>query len=113
MLGRGRLGDVNGLLERPPQVNGALLDHLPDVFDPVLLVLDARGLGRILHRGQMSQGSNPALEFLVVVCFFPLCFRTSLKNTFGLWLNISSFWEPVEQLGYVFFLFCFFKSIIT
>lgn len=102
MLGRGRLGDVNGLLERPPQVNGALLDHLPDVFDPVLLVLDARGLGRILHRGQMSQGSNPPLEFLVVVCFFPLCFRTSLKNTFGLWLNISSFWEPVVQLGYVF-----------
>lgn len=76
---------MNGLLERPPQVNGALLDHLPDVFDPVLLVLDAGGLGRILHQGQMSQGSNPPLEFLVVV-FFPLCFRTSLKNTFGLWL---------------------------
>lgn len=45
VLGRGRFGDVNGLLERPPQVDGALLDHLPDVFDPVLLVLDARGLG--------------------------------------------------------------------
>lgn len=82
VLGGGRLGDVNGLLERPPQVNGALLDHLPDVFDPVLLVLDAGGLGRILHQGQMSQGSNPPLEFLVVVFFFPTLFSHKSEKHF-------------------------------
>lgn len=37
----GRFGNVNGLFERPPQVDGALLDHLSDVLDPVLLVLNA------------------------------------------------------------------------
>ena len=41
VFGRGGLGHVDGLLQRPPQVDGPLLDHLPDVFDPVLLVLDA------------------------------------------------------------------------
>lgn len=77
MLGCSRFGDVNGLLERPPQVNGALLDHLPDVFDPVLLVLDARGLGREWDRGQVLQGDNAPLEFLVGVffCLF-VCFHS-------------------------------------
>lgn len=37
----GRFGNVNGLFERTPQVDGALLDHLSDVLDPVLLVLNA------------------------------------------------------------------------
>lgn len=111
MLGRGRLGDVNGLLERPPQVNGALLDHLPDVFDPVLLVLDARGLGRILHRGQMSQGSNPPLEFLVVVLFFSTLFSHKSEKHFWTLVERQQLWEPVVQLGYVFLFF--FKSIIT
>lgn len=32
---------MNGLFEGPSEVNGALLDHLPDVLDPVLLVLNA------------------------------------------------------------------------
>ena len=44
VFGRGGLGHVDGLLQRPPQVDGSLLDHLPDVFDPVLLVLDAGSL---------------------------------------------------------------------
>ena len=35
---------MDGLLERPLQVHRALLDHLADVLDPVLLVLDAGGL---------------------------------------------------------------------
>lgn len=47
VLGCGRFGNVNRLFERPSQVNCALLNHLPDVFDPVLLVLDARGLERV------------------------------------------------------------------
>lgn len=37
----GGLGDVNGLLQGSSQVDGTLLDYLPDVFDPVLLVLYA------------------------------------------------------------------------
>lgn len=41
VLGCRWFGNVNGLLERSPQVNRALLYHLPDVFDPVLLVFDA------------------------------------------------------------------------
>lgn len=44
VLGCGWFGNVNGLFECPPQVDGALLDHLSDVLDPVLLVLDARCL---------------------------------------------------------------------
>jgi len=44
VLGRGRFWNMNGLLERSSQVDGALLDHLPDVLDPVLLVLNARRL---------------------------------------------------------------------
>lgn len=44
VLGCRCFGDVNGLLEGSSQVNGALLNHLPDVFDPVLLVLYARRL---------------------------------------------------------------------
>lgn len=41
VLGCSCFGNVNGLLERSSQVNGALLNHLPDVLDPVLLVLNA------------------------------------------------------------------------
>ena len=41
VLGCSGFGNVNGLLECSSQVNGALLNHLPDVLDPVLLVLDA------------------------------------------------------------------------
>lgn len=36
---------MNGLFECSSQVNGALLNHLSDVLDPILLVLDA---GRLL-----------------------------------------------------------------
>lgn len=41
---------MDGLFEGPPQVDGALLDHLSDVLDPVLLVLDARRLVSISNR---------------------------------------------------------------
>lgn len=41
---RGRLGDVDGLLQGALQVDRPLLYHLPDVLDPVLLVLYAGGL---------------------------------------------------------------------
>lgn len=71
---------MNGLLERPPQVNGALLDHLPDVFDPVLLVLDARGLEREWDRGQVLQGDNAPLEFLVCVFFVCLFVSTLFSH---------------------------------
>lgn len=46
VLRGGGLGNVDGLLERPLEVDGAFLDHLPYVLDPVLLVLDAGGLGK-------------------------------------------------------------------
>lgn len=41
VLGCSCFWNMNGLLERSSKVNGALLDHLPDVLDPVLLVLNA------------------------------------------------------------------------
>lgn len=44
MLCCSSFGDMNGLLERPPQVNCALLDHFSDVLDPVLLVLNIGSL---------------------------------------------------------------------
>lgn len=44
VFGCGGFGDVDGLLQSPPQVHGPLLDHLSDVFDPVLFVLDTGGL---------------------------------------------------------------------
>lgn len=39
-LGGGGFGDVDGLFQSSAQVDGSLLDDLPDVFDPVLFVLD-------------------------------------------------------------------------
>lgn len=72
----GWFGNMNGLFESPSQVNGALLDHLSDVLDPVLLVLNA---GRLLlvndeggARGQRLElsGNQIPLEFL----FHSLCF---------------------------------------
>lgn len=38
--GGGGFGDVDGLLQSATQVDGSLLDDLPNVFDPVLLVVD-------------------------------------------------------------------------
>ena len=43
-LGGGGFGDVNGLLQSSAQVDRSLLDDLPDVFDPVLFILQTRGL---------------------------------------------------------------------
>lgn len=43
-LGGGGFGDVDGLFQSSAQVDGSLLNDLPDVFDPVLFVLDARSL---------------------------------------------------------------------
>lgn len=40
-LGSGGFGDVNGLLQSSAQVDSSLLDDLPDVFDPVLFILQA------------------------------------------------------------------------
>lgn len=53
MFGCGGFGDVDGLFQSSAQVDSALLDHLPDVFDPVLLVLDAGSL-----RQNTSTGSE-------------------------------------------------------
>lgn len=39
-LGGGGFGDVNRLFQSSTQVDGTFLDDLPDVFDPVLFVLD-------------------------------------------------------------------------
>lgn len=44
VLGCSGFGNVDGLLESSPQVNGSLLDHFPDVLDPVLLVLNIGSL---------------------------------------------------------------------
>lgn len=52
VFGCGRFGDVDGLLQSAAQVDSPLLDHLPDVFDPVLFVLDTGGLRRDTSAGQ-------------------------------------------------------------
>lgn len=74
VLGCSCFGNMNGLLERSSQVNGALLNHLPDVLDPVLLVLNARGLLLVDNgtssRSQKLSGDEPPLEFL----FHSVCF---------------------------------------
>lgn len=54
VLGGGRLRDVYGFLQSSSQVDGSILNHLPDVFDPVLLVLNARRLPLAQGRGQRS-----------------------------------------------------------
>lgn len=96
MLGRCRFGDVNRLLERPPQVNGALLDHLPDVFDPVLLVLDARGLREAVCTRLNVAGKRSTSGILGCWCclFFHSVSTQVWKNTFGLRLNVSSCGNP-------------------
>lgn len=53
VFGCGGFGDVDGLLQSAAQVDSPLLDHLPDVFDPVLFVLDTGGL-----RGDTSAGQT-------------------------------------------------------
>lgn len=55
VLGCGCFGHVDGLLERSSQVDGALLNHLPDVLDPVLLVLDARRLSTGSRSGEVKR----------------------------------------------------------
>lgn len=64
VLGCGWFGNVNGLFERPPQVDGALLDHLSDVLDPVLLVLDARRLLSVSIGGYIA-AREKHLKFLL------------------------------------------------
>lgn len=44
MFGCGRLWDVDRFFQRTLQVNCALLNHLTDVFYPVLLVFNTGGL---------------------------------------------------------------------
>lgn len=74
VLGCRWFGNVNGLLECSSQVNGALLYHLPDVFDPVLLVLNARRLLLVndgkSSRSQKLSGNELPLEFLLHSVFF-------------------------------------------
>lgn len=57
VFGCGGFGDVDGLLQSPAQVDRALLDHLSDVFDPVLLVLDAGSL-RAEHVNGVRTGNG-------------------------------------------------------
>lgn len=46
VFGCGGFGDVDGLLQSTTQVDSPFLDHLPDVLDPVLFVLDTGSLRR-------------------------------------------------------------------
>lgn len=43
---------MDGLLQSSAQVHSALLDHLSDVFDPVLFVLNTGSLGQNMSTGQ-------------------------------------------------------------
>lgn len=76
VLGCGWFGNVNGLFECPPQVDGALLDHLSDVLDPVLLVLDARRLlsvrigGYNAARETLKMFTSHKSEFILQFFFF-------------------------------------------
>lgn len=64
MFSCGGFGDVNGLLQSTTQVYGSLLDDLPDVFDPVLLVLNTWSLG---HNTWLSQ-INVTFKNSTAVC---------------------------------------------
>ena len=63
MLGGGRLRDVYGFLQSSSQVDGSILNHLPDVFDPVLLVLNARRLPLAREKGSKVNSQNDPGEF--------------------------------------------------
>lgn len=52
VFGCGGFGDVDGLLQSTTQVDSPFLDHLPDVLDPVLFVLDTGSLRRDTSAGQ-------------------------------------------------------------
>lgn len=52
VFGCGGFGDVDGLLQSSAQVDSALLDHLSDVFDPVLFVLNTGSLRQNASTGQ-------------------------------------------------------------
>lgn len=61
VFGRGGFGDVDGLLQSSAKVDSPLLDHLPDVFDPVLFVLDTGSLRKDASTGQKGHGDeNPS-----------------------------------------------------
>lgn len=45
MFSCGGFRDVDGLFQSSTQVDSSLLDDLPNVFDPVLFVLDTWSLG--------------------------------------------------------------------
>lgn len=54
VFGCSGFGDVDGLLQSSAQVDSALLDHLSDVFDPVLFVLDAGSLRQNTSTGHLQ-----------------------------------------------------------
>lgn len=52
VFGCGGFGDVDGLLQSSAQMDSALLDHLSDVFDPVLFVLNTGSLRQNTSTGR-------------------------------------------------------------
>lgn len=56
VFGCGSLWDVDRFFQRTFQVNSALLNHLTDVFYPVLLVFDAGGLGVCKRKRKRRRG---------------------------------------------------------
>lgn len=62
VLGGGCFGNMNGFFKCSSQVNGALLDHLSDVFDPVLLVLNAGCLLSAVNHCQEGKACQKILS---------------------------------------------------
>lgn len=56
MFSCGGFRDVDGLFQSSTQVDSSLLDDLPNVFDPVLFVLDTWSLEHDTKLGQKKVG---------------------------------------------------------
>lgn len=106
---------MDGLLEGSPEVDGALLDHLSDVLDPVLLVLDARRL--LPEFNESAYGRRPTFGNLIshkseftLQFGFSVCFLASISH-FGPWKFRNDPYSTSQLCVWPPFTYCFDKYI--
>lgn len=81
MFSCGGFRDVNGLLQSSTQVDSSLLDDLPNVFDPVLLVLNAWSLGHNAWLRQIKVGFTGCSMCSCYVSSVARCFFSAFSYT--------------------------------